>query len=135
MLIEKDLKKVLQQLLQNDVVNIDVGGGFSITMRIFDNASKLALSTPVYHGGNFIPKSVRNCISQKAPFNSESIKTYLTVDENRFQIFLNYLGTLDPVQNESFKGLLEDFSWLADEWRLYLDEHDKEDLIYVRSKL
>jgi hypothetical protein len=132
MLIEKDLKKLYQQLLQEDVVHVEIGGT-DVTLRVFDNASKLALSTAVFNGGNFIPKSVRNCISQKAPFPSD-IKTYLTVDEGHYQILLNYLGTLDYLHQDSFRSLLENFSWIADEWRLYLEEHGKNDLIYVRVK-
>jgi hypothetical protein len=132
MLAEKDLKKIYQKLLQEDIVHVEVGGT-DVTLRIFDNASKLALSTTVFHGGNYIPKSVRNSISQRAPFPTD-IKTYLTVDENQYQILLNYLGTLDYLHQDSFKKLLENFSWVADEWRLYLEDRGKNDLIYVRVK-
>lgn len=133
MLIEKELKKIFRQLLQDDIAHIDVDG-FDVTVRVFDQASKLSLSTPVYFGGNFIPKSVRTSLSQKVPFARDHVKAYLSVDENNYQINLNYLGRLNGLQNETFKGLLEDFSWLASEWRLFLDEHDKNDLIHVRVK-
>jgi len=131
MLAQKDLKKLFNQLMQNEIAQIDLGGS-NITIRFHPVESKFSLSTPVYLGGNFIPKSVRKCLSHKTPFASESIKTFLTVDENNFRIDLNFIGTVENLSGEKFRELLEEFSWLADEWRLFLDDHDKNDIIHVR---
>lgn len=131
MLVEKEIKKLFQQLLQDDVVHINVGRS-DITVRVFDHASKLSLSTPVYEGGNFIPKSVRVAsLSKVVPFARDDLKTYLSIDEQSYQVALNYLGRLENFHNDSFKDLLEGFSGLADDWRLFLDEHDKNDLVHV----
>lgn len=131
MIIEKDLKKLFLQLDHDDVAQITLGGS-DILIRVFDDASKISLITTVYFGGNFIPKSVRYGISQKSPFNNVSIKTSLAVDERNFLINLHYLGHLEPMTNQNFTRLLEEFSWLAHAWRAYLDEHDKNDLVRVR---
>jgi hypothetical protein len=131
MVMQKELKKLFHQLVREDMAQIELGGS-NITIRVLDHASTFSLTTPVYYGGNFIPKSVRRCLSQKGPIFRENIKTNLTVNENNFEIFLNYLGSLDHLNGEKFKELLEEFSWLADEWRLYLDEHDRNDLVHVR---
>lgn len=133
MLIKNELKKIFLQLLKDDVVQIDVNG-FNITVRVFDGASKLLLSAPVYFGGNFIPKSVRTSLSHKASFAEDHIKTFLTIDEDNFQVHIKYLGKLNKVNNEAFALLLEDFSWLAGEWHFFLDERDKNDLVHVRVK-
>lgn len=134
MTVAKEFKKVFQQLMQDSVAHIVVGGS-DITIRIFDNATKFSLTTDVYFGGNFIPKSVRACIGKPAPFSREStLKTFLSVDEPNFRIFLNYFGKLENVSNEAFRVILEEFSWLADEWRLFLDENDKTDLVHVHVK-
>lgn len=133
MIVEKELKKIFRQLLQDDIVKIDVDG-FNITVRIFDQASKLSLSTPVYFGGNYIPKSVRNSLTKNVAFSRNNIKAFPSIDEGNFQVNLNYLGRLNGLQNEAFRALLEDFSGLAGEWRTFLDEHDKNDLIHVRVK-
>lgn len=130
MLLEKDLKRLFHQLIHEDFAQISLGNS-DITVRVLDGASKLTLTTPVYFGGNFIPKSVRSCLSQKSPFNQASIKTSLSVDENNFLVSLNYLGSLDNLNHKGFSDLLEEFTWLADEWRLFLDENDKNDLIHV----
>lgn len=135
--IVNEYRKIFQQLMQDSVAQITVGG-INITIRIYDNARKFSLVTEVYFGGNFIPKSVRDCISKQPKFSKESpkdlIKTYPTMDEKNFRIYLNYLGLLEGMNNESFRVVLEEFSWLAEEWRLFLDENDKHDLIYVRVK-
>lgn len=133
MIIEKDLRKLLHQLVKEDVAHIMLGG-FDILVQTFDNSTKISLSTTVYFGGNFIPLSVRNCLSKTPAFQQGHIKTTLSLDEEHYQVSLNYIGGLDHLNKRMFIDLLEEFSWIADEWRLYLDEHDKNDLIYVRTK-
>ncbi len=131
MIIEKELKKIFHQLVKEEVAQIAVGGT-DITIRVLDDASKFSLSTPVYFGGNFIPKSVRSCVAHKTSIPNERIKTHLTLDEPNFKIYLHYVGNIDHIRTHGFGQLLEEFSWLADEWRLILDEHDKNDLVHVR---
>lgn len=135
MLLEKDIKKLFQQLIHDEPVHVQVNGS-DFLVRIFDNSSKLFISTPVFKGGNFIPQSVRNVLNKKVPFQrDDQIKTYLTVDDNRYQVHLNYIGKVeDAVKSELFKDLLEEFSWLAAQWIEFLDEHGKQDLIHVRVK-
>jgi hypothetical protein len=131
MIAQKELKKIFHDLQQKEIAQIELGGS-NITIRFHSDQSKFALSTPVYLGGNFIPKSVRQCLTHKVPFHSDSIKTYLTTDEPSFRIDLNYIGTMDNINGNKFRDILEEFSWLADEWRLFLDDHDKNDIIHVR---
>ncbi len=133
MLLEKELLRIFKSLLQSDVAQIAVDGN-DITVRVFDDNSMLAFCTQVYFGGNFIPKSVRDSLSRKAPFTRDHVKSFFTVDEQNYLIYLNYIGKIDGLNNEAFSLLLEDFSWLADEWRFHLDEHDKNDLVHVRVK-
>lgn len=132
MIVQKDLKKLFHQLVREESAKISMGG-YDVIIRILDKDTKLSLSTNVYFGGNFIPNSVRKCVTQKAPFgDTSSLKTFLSVDENNFQIYLNYLGTFEALNNDRFIQLLEEFSFQAGEWRFWLDEHDKNDLIHVR---
>lgn len=133
MLIENDLKKLFNQLANDEIAHIALGGA-DITVRIFENSSKISLTSPVYFGGNFIPKSVRQCANQKPPFPPGAVKTYLSIDENAYQVYLNYSGLTSNLSNNKFKDLLEEFTWQAEEWRLFLDEHDKNDLVHVRVK-
>lgn len=133
MIIEKELRKLLHQLVKDEIAQITLGGS-EVLVHVYDNATKISLSSPVYFGGNFVPLSVRKCISQTPAFEKGHIKTELKLDEQNFQISLKYVGGLETLNKREFIDLLEEFSWLADEWRLYLDEHDKNDLIHVRVK-
>lgn len=133
MMLDNDIKNILQKLSTAEIVHVPIAGN-DLSLRAFDNSSKLALSTSVYSGKDYIPKSVRKCISAKAPFANKSFNTYMTVDEHKYQIFLNYLGSFDYFDKKDFKVLLDDFSGLADKWRDYLDEHEKRDLIHINVK-
>ena len=133
MLIEKDIQQILSQLAGGDSIRVPFDGS-DITIRTIDETSKLSLTALVYDGGNYIPSSVRLCLSRKSPFFHPSILTFLTVDEQNFQIKLNYLGQAQSLTHHHFKELLEEFGLIAEKWRLYLDDHDKNDLVYVRVK-
>ncbi|MFQ5753290.1 MAG: hypothetical protein ACE5HI_14965 [bacterium] len=132
MLLEKEIQKILDELTLAESAKIDLGGS-SITIKVFDNATKIFLSTPVYLGGNYIPKSVRNCLKQKAPFDTLNIRTTLEVEEEKFEIFLKFVGLVEQMTKQKFIDLLEDFSWLAEKWRDYLDENDKKDLLHIHA--
>lgn len=133
MLIEKDMKKILDQLSEKAAIKIAVDGS-DIDIHVVEDATKLFLTTCVYSGGNYIPSSVRRCVSHKMPFSmaQSSLQTFLTVDEQRFQINLNYLGRAQPLSQIELKEILEEFGWVAEKWRDYLDENDKNDLVYAR---
>ena len=133
MLVEKDIQQILSQLAGGDSIKIPFDGS-DIMIRIIDDASKLSLTALVYEGGNYIPDSVRRCLSRKSPFFHPTVLTFLTVDEQRFQVKLNYLGQAQAVNRHTFKELLEDFGLMAEKWRLYLEEHGKNDLIYIKVK-
>lgn len=130
MIIEKELRKLLHQLVKEEVADIFLGNSI-IKVHVFDNATKIALFAEVYSGGNFIPKSVRKCVTSTPEFQKNHIKTSFGINEENFSITLNYVGGLEHISKRMFVDLLEEFSWLADEWRIYLDEHDKNDLIHV----
>lgn len=131
MLIQRDVRKLFQELVHSKIAQIEMGGS-NVTIHFFGDESKYSLKTTVYYGGNFIPKSVRNSLKHKAPIHHIQLKTFLSVDEKAFKIHLNCIGTLENVNPGNFLELLEEFCWTADEWRLILDEQDRNDLIHVR---
>jgi len=131
MIVEKEFRKLVHQLVKEEIAQIVLGHS-EMTVHVLDNATKISLSSTIYLGGNFIPKSVRNCATQSPSFDKGLIKTTLSIDEENFRISLNFLGGLNHLNKRMFVDLLEEFSSLADSWRHYLDEHDKHDLVYVR---
>ena len=129
---EDDIQKLIHQLVHKDMGNIHINGS-NITVRVFEQDEKLALRTSVYNGGNYIPKSVRTSLTQPVPFNHTQLQSYLTIDEPHYEIHLNYLGQIEKIDRIKFRELLEEFSYLAEDWRFYLDEHDRHDLVHVRA--
>jgi hypothetical protein len=133
MILEKDLNKVLNRLYYDEAIQIHSGGS-NISVRLLDRNSKISLRASVYEGDNYIPMSVRKCVGGKTPFSGGWIHTDVTIDEANFQVFLSYVGGAQRLNPQNIKDLLEEFSWQADEWRLYLEEHDKHDLMHVFVK-
>lgn len=134
MVIEHQLNSLSKQLNETDQGFIEVGG-MPITVQALDELNKLLCSTPVYSGGNYIPKSVRASLAN--PPNtvaSQKIPTFLKVDEDSFQVHLHYLGRVDYFDVMKLKNLLQEFSDIAREWQLYLDEQGRHDLVYIYSK-
>ncbi len=133
MIKEQDIAKVFNQLNDDSSINF-VYAGNDVTIQAIDHASKLSLSTNVYFGMSYIPMSVRNSASSKAPFVRGRIPTYLTIDNDQYTITLHFLGNLEVLDSSSFKFLIEEFALLADEWRHYLDDLDNNDRVYIYHK-
>ncbi len=133
MKLENNFNRLYNRLFSDDRIQIHLGGS-EIDVHLYDQHEKMSLAASVYEGGNFIPQSVRKCIKGKLPFDGQWIPTKLVVEEENYKILLVYVGQGVTFNPQNFKDLLEEFSWQADEWRLYLEEHDKHDLVYVYSK-
>lgn len=132
--VQYNFQQVIKHLMNGDIIQLTFNAS-DIHARYVEDASKLSLSTAVYAGGNYIPASVRRSLSKKFLVSHPSIQTFLTIDEQAFQINLHFLGEAEFVDHHEFKEIVEEFSEIAEKWRVYLDEHDKNDLIYVRAKI
>lgn len=130
MVTESVLQTIIDGLKEGKNTTIRLLGNL-IEVKSCANSSKLWLSTVIYDGGNYIPSSVRNTLQSPSPVPRSPIPTFVTVDESKFQLVLNYLGLLPEDGPQQFKDLLEQFAWDAEEWRYYLDDFDKRDLIRV----
>lgn len=131
MLIDSELQKLFRELSGERTVSFNYDG-IPLKMSGFNQGSHFELSTTVYEGGNYIPASVRKCITTLA-FPSP-IQTHLNVDEDHFQISLHYTGNSNNLNDIRFHNLLDEFNVLVDKWRLKLDENDKNDLVHVHVK-
>jgi len=133
MLLEKDLKKILDLFIREDAVQFSIDNT-DISIRHFDEASKAIFSTTVYSGDNFIPPSVRKCAHQNH-MEYGRLKTSLSIDENKFQITLIHLEEMDGLNRHNFSQIIQEFVDIAEKWRAILDENDRNDLVYIHSKL
>lgn len=133
MLTSNELKVLISGLYANKVTQFSLAGS-TVTLQVNGKGSPIHLSAPVYWGGNFIPLSVRAAIKKKPPFDERVIETYLKLDEETFQIEIHYKGGLDAAKPEVFGALMDEFGFLVDHWKEWLDEHDKNDLVYVVNR-
>ncbi len=128
----QELHHLFDELIASDKGTISINGS-NITVQLVDDANRMLCSTPVFNGGNYIPKSVRACVDHPSPIR-QSIRTQLEIDEESFQVKLLYLGKVDYFDCKVVKGILHEFSNIAEEWRYYLDEHGRQDLVHVIAK-
>jgi len=133
MLMENNLEKVITHLLHHDDVQIEVNG-VEITVHVVDDASKIFLSSLIYKGDGYIPLSVRDCLKKEAPFTSNRLNIYPALHEKKFSVTLHFMGSVE-YSPDSVGDLLNEFAFVANEWRAFLDEHDKNDLVHARHKL
>lgn len=133
MTVKDEINKVIQDLQLDDNAHINMHG-YQVSIKLVDSAHKVSLSTKIYQGSNYIPQSVRSCLVKGLPNHHSEIHTSVSLDEQNFQIRLHYLGKSDHLNPSTFSSLLEEFSWIAEEWRYFLDEHDRHDLIHVHVK-
>ncbi len=133
MLVGKEIKKALDQLNNGGTVEF-VYEGSPLFAQIVDDSSKIILSSTVYHGTSYIPKSVRSSLTNKKSLFNPHIRTFLTIDESRYCIFLNYIGHSNSITDNDLTKLIHDFGGIAEKWRNYLDENDKRDLLPIRIK-
>lgn len=134
MLLVEDVKKIFNELLSKDE-GLFFLQEYGITIQVLDNSTKFSLSIPIYVGENYIPKSVRAGAKQILPFQkTQTLKTTLTIVEENYCVFLHYLGATENFNSCQFIYVVEEFSFLADKWRIYLDDRDKNDLVYIHAK-
>lgn len=119
------INTILKQLHIGQPVQVSLHG-WPLLMEC-SREEELTISALVYRGENFIPFSVRDAL-KKNPFKeSSSLKTYLTLNEEAYTITLHYQGNARdfPV----IEPLLDEFSWLTEQWWIYLDDQDRRDLV------
>lgn len=133
MILSKEIQKLLPQILKDESAQVTFDLS-NVSIRIFDKATQISFTTPVYFGGNYIPQSVRSSLNKPPALQGVTLKTMTTIDEENFSIYLHHHSHMQGINEENLLTLLEEFLWIADEWRLYLDEHDKNDLVYIHSR-
>lgn len=134
MLLVEDVKKIFNELLSKEN-GLFFLREYGITIQAFDKSSKFSLSVPIYVGENYIPESVRAGVKKILTLQKNQIlKTTLSIDEENFCVYLRYLGSTENFNSGQFIYVVEEFNYLADKWRIYLDDRDKNDLVYIHIK-
>jgi len=133
MVLQKDLAKTYEELIKGGQ-SLLFSSGSDISLQALEGGSKFLLSTPIYFGADYLPGSVREAAKKIPPFDlHQTLLTSIKIDEEQFRVYLTYLGASLDLAQDKFKHTLAEFDYLASEWRIYLDEHEKKDLIWVRK--
>ncbi len=130
MLSGNDIEELVFQLFMNLETNLVVDGEH-LRIRLSNDMKQLKLSTVIFRGDNFIPLSIRRALRAKTIFNISLISTTFSIDEGNHEISLNFSQDLDKSGLENFEEWLEDYFWIAREWRFLLDKYGKEDLVFA----
>ncbi len=127
MLTEQRLQRVLQDLKQQKRSTMVVDGQ-ELTITLIERQAVLIVKTPVYSGDNYIPASVRGSLSRKK-FNH----TFFSIDEDQYEISLQAeVGTRELTDRE-FEGFISEFCTEATLWKARLDDHGRNDLVYIHA--
>jgi hypothetical protein len=130
---EAPIKNLIDQLKHHFQAEMVVHQ-FSIAISLDKLRRELTLSTTVYQGQNYIPLSVRHAVSGHGLGPASAMKGVLSIDEENFAVRLTYCGVASDLSEGMLAYMLEEFSWLAEQWRWILDEQDRRDLVHVPTK-
>ncbi len=130
MVVQQEVQKLLHSLVIRESSMITIGSS-EILVRLINKGDKVLLTTPVYYGGNYIPQKVREAATERRLIQSELISAELVINQDKFEIYLEYSEDAKNLDIDRFKEDLEEFAWLADEWRLILDQEDYNDRLHI----
>ncbi len=91
------------------------------------------ISTKVFDGEGYIPKSVRDCVSSSGVLRWQERGAYLQLDS-----FTNSVYLVHEIENSKkyvpFRYFVHDFVEVANEWREILDDFSERDHTPTRIK-
>lgn len=133
MIVQNELLKLINNLCDHDLAAINIDGN-SIVVRMVNDASKISLTSVLWHGNNFVPLSVREVVQNSQRLLNGFNGAKLILNEERSQVYLHYSEAIEELSHHQFTELLEVFSSQTTRWRRILDDNDKRDLIHIRIR-
>jgi hypothetical protein len=127
------IKDMISRLSHHRTVELSMNG-FVIMTQLAPLGNVLSLRTVVYQGYDYIPPSVRLCLNSTFMGPISPLRVQLDLNEETFEIALAFSDPMRKITEEALLALLEEYTWLAEEWRRILDDHDKRDLVHVHPK-
>ncbi len=120
---------VMNQLAGNKKARIVMQGNV-----IFFEATgknRLKISTIVYSGDDYLPKSVHSCVSSQGVLRWQHRGAYLQLDRQTHSVFLIEEIEIEEGKYIPFRNHLSDFSMVAAEWKEILREFSESDTTSV----
>lgn len=127
------VKNIISKLHHHRLVELKLNN-CRITCQLSSASNILSIKAVVYEGENYIPPSVRECISKSFLTPSSSLNATLSVVEETYEIVLGLSEQIYPLTEEFFLHFLQEFNWLSEEWRRILDDYGERDLLPVKVK-
>lgn len=132
MTTQMQLMTIIRELNMHRKTYVSVHGWEILVESVPDHG--LRISTPIYKGENYIPPGVRAAILSPVLETHSHLRTHLSLEEDLFTVHLHYQGGPEDLLQASLAPILEEFSWVAEQWWQHLDDRDKKDLVYVPVK-
>ncbi len=130
MVTKEEVQSAFSQLSTLRIAKIGAGAQ-GLFLQPIDLGSKLHLSTIVYRGDRFIPKSVRRAAHSRLETPYSKIHTWLSLDEGEYQIILHHIGNFSNVGIDELQEITSEFEDAAFKWREIFDEKDRQDLVHI----
>lgn len=127
------IKDLVDHLIRRGRVEIPSNGS-RILVEFSARSELLSFQSKVYQGEDYIPPSVRLCLAPSFRGPASNLLTSLLLNEDTFSVSLHFSDRLPQLTHDVLLTLVEEFGWLAEEWRRVLDDHDKRDLVHVPVK-
>jgi hypothetical protein len=132
MITDNQIPSIIETLMKDNSAVVAIEG-MSMRLSLWNDGQIIHLSTPVYHGENYIPPSVKDAIKQPFAISSERFEASFKLDETTCFISLESLGTWAETA-EDLKLMLYEFASFAEEWKNWLNEKGKGDLLPIYLK-
>lgn len=132
MITDEQIPSIMETLM-NDGFMMVIIEGLNVRLRLWNDGQIVGLSTPVYCGENYIPPSVRGALKQPLAVKSDRYQASFKLDEKACCILLECQGTWAETAAD-LKLMLYEFTWFACEWKNWLNEKGKGDLLPIYLK-
>jgi hypothetical protein len=100
--------------------------GFDLTAKLFGEGEQVYLSTSVRIPQE-VTSAIRDLVREGATVEGAQLDAFLRLDEKEGIIYLDYLGPMTAESGVEYIHLLQEFIWIANEWRYRLDLKDRQD--------
>lgn len=124
---------VMSQLASNRKAHVVVQDEV-IFFETSKRANYLILSSHVYSGDDYLPQTVRSCISSRGVLRWQDNGAYLKFDSPSSSIFLFQEIQMEEGKYIPFRRHLNDFSIVADQWRKILQDFSERDSFFVMGR-
>lgn len=130
MVTKEEIQSVFHRLSTLQIARIG-NATHGVFLQPVDLGSKLHLSASVYRGDNFIPPSVRKATQFHLETSYDRIHTWLTIDEDLYQITLHHIGNFSNMSIDELQEVASEFEDAAFKWREIFEEKDRQDLVHI----